>query len=90
MNKIGDTGHDLLPGMKQAPAMTIFNQGDINRLQQMLDKEIAKRITSGIADTIEMRRRATVQIPMKVWKGEICGGLHCNVDTVEAIEQGIL
>jgi hypothetical protein len=69
----------------------LVNQGSIDRLQKMLDKEIAKRIRDKMAvDTPELYQRACVTVPMNVWKGTLFGELHCSVNTVGAIEQGIL
>ena len=68
-------------------AVFLLSQQDISRLQQMLDKERAKRVAEGRHSSLDA---ATVSVPMKVWKGELFGGLHCSVDTVGAIEEGIL
>ena len=75
--------------MKQE-AKCLFNQGDLNRLQKMLDKEVANRVSSGWEDSKDLRETATVTVPMNVWKGEVVGGLHCSVNTVGALEQGLL
>lgn len=53
----------------------------------MLDKERANRILEKRYSSLDA---ATVSVPMKVWKGELFGGLHCSVDTVGAIETNLL
>lgn len=68
-------------------AVFLLSQQDIDRFQQMLDKERANRILEKRYSSLDA---ATVSVPMKVWKGELFGGLHCSVDTVGAIETNLL
>ena len=68
-------------------AVFLLSQADIDRFQLMLDKEREKRIMEHRYNALDA---ATVPVPMKVWKGELFNGLHCSVDTVGAIEEGIL
>ena len=68
-------------------AVLILGQYDIDRFQQMLEKERVKRIQEKRYSSLDA---ATVSVPMKVWKGELFGGLHCSVDTVGAIESDLL
>jgi len=68
-------------------AVFLLSQADIDRFQKMLDKERTQRIAEQRYSALDA---ATVCVPMKVWKGELFGGLHCSVDTVGAIETGLL
>ena len=68
-------------------AVLLLSQYDIDRFQKMIDKEREKRIIEKRYSSLDA---ATVSVPMKVWKGELFGGLHCSVDTVGAIESDLL